>query len=110
MEFMHVHQAFTAEQIRDHSSMRKPDGFKHRLDVIKRWINRFDATGTMETKPKTGRPPKVLSNEAHELINLIKQQPKKRYPEVKRMSRLGVSVRTVNRIANKFGIRKCPFQ
>lgn len=108
--FMHVHLQMTAEQIRDHQSMLKPDGSKHRLATIRRWINRFVETGSMNSKPKSGRPPKMTADDAKQLVSLIKSCPKSRYPEIKRMSRrmneLGVSRRTINRVANKNGIRK----
>lgn len=110
IEFMHVHLAMTPEQIRAHDSLLKPDGSKHRLDVIKRWVNRFVETGSMQSKSKSGRPPKMTSRDAQDLVGLIQSYPKKRYPEIKRMSprmnQLDVSVRTINRIAKKNGIRK----
>lgn len=104
----------SAKEIRDHPSMERPDGSKHRLDTIQRWISRFEQTGSMDAKPKTGRPPKMSQTESRDLIQKTLRNPKKRYPEIKRLSpdaiRLGLSVRTINRIANKNCIRKCDYK
>lgn len=110
IKFMHLYQQKSAKEIRDHRSMVRPDGTKHRLDTIQRWISRFEETGSMDAKPRTGRRPKMSPTESSDLINKILSNPKERYPAIKRLSpdaiRLDVSVRTINRISNKNGIRK----
>lgn len=110
IKFMHLYLQMSAKEIRDHRSMLRPDGTKHRLDTIQRWISRFEETGSMDAKPRTGRPPKMSPTASSDLINKVLSNPKERYPAIKRLSpdaiRLDVSVRTINRMANKNGIRK----
>lgn len=59
----------------------------------------------MDSLKKSGRPCKLDSNQKQSLINFIKNHPKLRYPAIKRETGVRVHSRTINRIANKAGLR-----
>lgn len=95
----------TVEEIKDHESMKRPDGTFHRIETIKLWVNRFKTTGKVDELPKSGQPKKLSIVQESNLIKFIKDNPKMRYPKVKRELGLRISPRSINRIANKNGIK-----
>lgn len=105
IKFMYEYQSMEPDQIRVHESMKKGDGSYHRLSTINLWINRLKETGKMENQPKSGRPNKINPSETADLIKFIKNNSHMRYPEVRSQTKLNISPRTVNRIANNHGIR-----
>lgn len=105
IRFLTEFTELSPEEIRNHESMRRPDGTLHRMNTIKLWINRFKETGKTEELPKSGRPRKLNPVQENNLISFIKTNPKLRYPKVKRETGVNVSARTVNRRANEHGIK-----
>lgn len=111
IKFQLVYEQKNVHEIRSHPSMLKPDGTMHRLCTIRKWMNRFIATGNMNNKPKTGRPKKLEPDDVKKLLSVIEAYPRKRYPQIARISHQKkkvplVSRQTVNRIARQNGYRK----
>lgn len=59
----------------------------------------------MKELKRKGRPMKLNDHEQAVVVRYIENNSKLRYPEIKRKLKLDVSPRTINRYANKAGIR-----
>lgn len=105
IEYKLKYENATPEEIRLYAALLKPNNQLHRLSTIKKWIERFRQTGSMDQLPKTGRPKKLSNIEENKVIDFVLNNPKIRYPSVKRALNLNVHPRTINRIVNKRGIR-----
>lgn len=105
MKFMFLYQNKSAEDIRLHDSMKKPDGSFHRSSTINLWLDRLNQVGNMDTLKRSGRPPKLNKDEQSTVVDFVRANPKLRYPEIKRQLKLNIHPRTINRYANKSGIR-----
>lgn len=105
MKILYKYENKSPSEIRVHESMKRADGTFHRIETIKLWLKRLDYTGSMANLPKSGRPPKLNPQNENKLIKFVKDNPKMRYPAVKRSLGMRVSRRTINRKANDHGIR-----
>ena len=107
--FLHSENNLKPEEIRRHEKLLKPDGKLHEIKTIKLWLNRYEQTGSVKPKPKTGRP-KLLNLEQEEnLVDFIKSHGKLRYPEVKSALKSDLKRRTINNYALRNKISKCSF-
>lgn len=107
LKFMHVYLKFTAEEIRNHVSLKNSDNKLHRKSTIKYWIDRIDETGDVKVKERSGRPKKLNDNEIEHLLNTIKQNSKLRYSRIRLKSKLTkVCTNTINRYGLRNGFRK----
>lgn len=104
IEYKVTYENASPEEIRSHPSLVKPNGQLHRLSTIKKWINRFKETGNMKEISIPGRPKKLTDSEERDVFKFVTNNPKWRYPAVKRQMNLNVHPKTINRIANKRGI------
>lgn len=102
---LHKYEGKDIDEIRTHESMKRPDGTFHRKETIKLWLDRLNETGAMVSKPKSGRPRKLNREQEGNLIKYIQDNPKKRYPQIKKETGLNISPRTINRRANEHGIK-----
>lgn len=62
----------SVEEIRQHESMKRPDGSFHRIETVRLWANRFKETGETNELPKSGRPKKLNSVQELKLLKFIK--------------------------------------
>lgn len=80
IQFMYQHQNMSIDAIREHQSMKKPDGTFYRKSTIQFWINRFISQGNMNSNYKNcGRKKITTSDEDKLILDTIKRNPKKRY-------------------------------
>lgn len=96
-----------ADQIREHESLRRPDGSKVLKKTVLHWINRIEETGDVKPKCKTGRKPSLGDKSVRKLVRLVDHNPKKNYRKIRSLAvskwpdEFDVSIRTINRYAKK---------
>lgn len=90
---------FGVNQIHQHPSMVRKDGTKYCLSTIKLWYNRINLDQPLMI-PKTGRPKILTLTRQDDLINLVRNNPKKRYNEIRKMYlnkyKINIKRRTIN--------------
>lgn len=109
LKFMHLHLKYDAEQIRRHVSMLRPDGTSHRMSTIKFWIENLINLDS-KTKKKTGRPTVLNEDQVDNLIELVREKPKSRYNQIRKLylDKYGLNIhkRTINNYLLKNQYRK----
>lgn len=98
----------SAEEIREHQSLKLSNDELPQLRTIKYWIDRFEKTGDVLPKPLPGRPRIFDSQKEKELIEYIKENNKLFYSVVRSNTNLNLvcSTRTINTYALRNNIRK----
>lgn len=100
------HQAGkTPKEIQQLEVLKREDKSLIRLDVVKKWIKRFSETQSVETKPRSGRPPKLKSAHEDFVMNLIEKDDEITYPEIAQKLQKKFNVTCVPRTVNKYGIK-----
>lgn len=109
IEFLHLENGLTAEQIRNHEKLRREDGSRILLKTIKYWLDRLKKTGEMQTKHRSGRPRFLDGGNEQKLLEYINSHSKKNYQFVKLEKNLECTRRTINNYALRNGISMCYF-
>lgn len=107
IKFMNKYLNYSANQIKDHPSLRRNDNTKYRLCTIKYWLNRIENTGDVKSTPKTGRKRLINKDKENHLVETIKANPKLRFRDIRLKSGLkNLSIRTVNQYSLRNNFRK----
>lgn len=79
---VHHESGKSPEQIQILEVLQREDGSPIRLDIVKKWIKRFEDTGSMDTKVRSGRPRKINKQQENYVIDLIKKDDEMTYPVI----------------------------
>lgn len=79
---MHHEAGKTPKQIQELEVLKRQDGSLIRLDVLKKWINRFEESNSMATKRRAGRPLKLKENHVDFVVNQIEEDDEITCPEI----------------------------
>ena len=105
IRFLHA-SGRSAKEITAEEDLRRANGDLISIKVVKYWTKRFDSTGDVKTKPRSGRPKVLSARKESSLINYIHSHNKMVYNEVRRKKRLWkVTRRTINNYALRNKIR-----
>jgi transposase len=103
-------EAIRGAIIHSHESHEKPSQIASRLGIsrstVYNTINRFQTTGNLRSKPRTGRPSKLTPSERRYLFLVVHRNPIISYKALIHEANLRVSKSTIRRVLKKLNIRK----
>lgn len=100
----HFENGRSADEIVGDRLLKRTDGTPILKCTVQKWINRFEQTGGMETKKRSGRKRILNEKKERRLIDYIKANNKMVYSGVKKKTGFSGHLRSLNRYAQRNNI------